>query len=288
MSLRLADVLSGDGSRPGNRIWLQSSAYARRLLVGESGDPWMNVAQYVAFFSLAHGLLKPDVAVVDVGDLFESWLGRNPTAAAALAGKRRPTFALRKLLELEEPRAMLGEVIEALVKHLGGQAPLVLSMPSPRSWLVKANALANQEFGELEPECSEDGAMYLADLFRAVSEHPIAGVMLEERPGDPVLDAAGVDRYRPIINVVRHYRWELALRLGVVSEPAQISPEDVDVLIGSGSVSRPSGLAGVDISQQLWAGQPVAPLNSRQFYFAEIPLDQQPELVLETLARLRD
>ena len=284
---RLADVLAGGTDGSGKRVWLKSSAYTRRLLLGESGDPWVSAAQYLAYFSQAHGLLRPDVAVIEVGDLFESWLARNPTALASLAGKRRPTFALRKLLELEEPRAILGEVIGAVMMHLRGQAPLVLSMPSPRSWLIRANALANQNFGDIPPESFEDAAMYLADLFRAVSEHPVAGVLLEERPEDPILDASGVDRYRPIINVVRHYRWELALRLGEVSEPSDISSGDIDVLICSGNASRSSGLSGIDVSGQLWSGQAITPHGKAQFHFAEIPPEQQPELVLEVLARLR-
>ena len=61
---RLPDA-AGKGSI---RVWLKSSAYTRRLLLGAAGDPWISGAHYLAYFSQAHGLLKPDVAVLEVGE----------------------------------------------------------------------------------------------------------------------------------------------------------------------------------------------------------------------------
>ena len=49
------------------RLWLKSADYAKRLLLGEAGDPWVSAAHYLAYFSQSHALVKPDVAVLEVG-----------------------------------------------------------------------------------------------------------------------------------------------------------------------------------------------------------------------------
>ncbi|MBL8437638.1 MAG: hypothetical protein JNM61_05505 [Zoogloeaceae bacterium] len=51
---------------------MKSAAYTPRLLLRDGGDPWQGAAQYLADFSQAHWLLRPDVAVVEVGGLFDS------------------------------------------------------------------------------------------------------------------------------------------------------------------------------------------------------------------------
>jgi hypothetical protein len=38
------------------RLWLKSADYARRILLGDSVDPWSGAAQYLAFFSQGDGL----------------------------------------------------------------------------------------------------------------------------------------------------------------------------------------------------------------------------------------
>ncbi|MDP3288871.1 MAG: hypothetical protein Q8M64_11225, partial [Methyloversatilis sp.] len=142
MSQRLADILPGQQGGSGLKVWLKSSAYTRRLLLGEDGDPWLSGARYLAYFSQAQGLLRPDVAVVEVGELFDSWLVRHPEVRAELGSKKRLSFPLRKLLEQDEPRALLAEIVEAVIANLRGQTPLVLAMPSPKHWLFHANELA--------------------------------------------------------------------------------------------------------------------------------------------------
>lgn len=61
---------------------------------------------------------------------------------AEMGAKRRQAFPQLKLLEVEPPRAILAEVLEAVIGHLRGQAPLVLAMPSARNWLMRANVEA--------------------------------------------------------------------------------------------------------------------------------------------------
>lgn len=283
MTQSLADLLPGSPGGGRIRVWLKSSAYTQRLLLGEAGDPWGGAAQYLAYFSQAHGLLRPDVAVVEAGELYDSWLARHPEHQRELGAKRRLSWPLRKWLEPTEPREVLAEVLEAVAAHLRGQVPLVLAMPSPRAWLQRASVLAGREGVELDPDGIEDAAMYVADVLRSVSQLPVAGLLFEEGADG----AVEVERYRPLLNVARHYRWSVALRLGapLLELPAA---EDIQALIGSAkAIEGASCATGVDVGERLWSGQALPALGERQFHFAEIPRNHQPEQVLESLARLR-
>lgn len=288
MSQSLADLLPGSQGGGRIRVWLKSSAYTTRLLLGEAGDPWESAAQYLAYFSQAHGLLRPDVAVVEVGELYDSWLARHPDLRAELGAKRRLSYPLRKLLEPEAPRAVLAEVLEAVAAHLRGQVPLVLAMPSPRAWLYRANLLAGRTDVELEADGVEDAAMYVADLLRVVSHLPVSGLLLEEDSacaGQGVIDA---ELYRPLLNVAHHYRWAVAMRLGLEPLPVWPAAAEVQAVIGAPALLEGASQAGgVDVGGDLWSGQLVPALGATQFYFAEVPRAHRPELVLESLARLR-
>lgn len=286
MSQSLADSLPGNGGS-GLKLWLKASAYTRRLLLGEGGDPWQGAAQFLAYFSQAQGLLRPDVAVVEVGELFDAWLARHPEVRAELGAKRRLSFPLRKLLEQDEPRRLLAEVVEAVIANLRGQTPLVLAMPSPKHWLYHANVLAGRSDIELDPDGIEDAAMYMADLLRSVSASPVGGVLLEEHPQDATMGETDLERYRPLINVAHHYRWSLALRpqgAAVAESPVLV---EFDAVLSSAFRGAAPLSTGVDVSQPLWSGDAVPALAAGEFYFVEIPETQRPEFVLESLARLR-
>lgn len=288
MSQGLVDLLAGSQGDRGIRVWLKSSAYTSRLLLGEAGDPWRSAAEYLAYFSQAHGLLRPDVAVVEVGELYDSWLASHPELQVELGAKRKVSFPLRKLLEPIAPREVLAEVLGAVVAHLRGQVPLVLAMPSPRAWLYRANLLAGRD--DIDPESGdiEDAAMYVADLLRSVSQLPIAGLLFEEDIPDWSLGPVDVELYRPVLNVAHHYRWSVAIRLG--NEPLQAWPneDDVQAVIGAPALLEGGSCAiGVDVGTALWSEENLPPLGEKQFYFVEVPRSHQPEQVLEHLARLR-
>lgn len=287
MSQSLADLISADGVPTGIRMWLKSSAYTRRLLLGASGDPWESASQYLSYFSQAQGLLKPDVAVIEVGELFDSWLSRNPELKPELGGKRKLSFPLRKLLEQTQPRALLAEVVEAVLAHLRGQKPLVLAMPSPRHWLQHANGLAGRGAMEVDSDSVEDAAMYIADLARAVSVYEVGGLLFEEAVGDLSSEPIDLELYRPIINVAKHYRWPLAVRLGDAGLVANTALSEIDVLITEFGLERGGMAQGVNVSSTLWSNEQLIPLMANQFYFAEVPSDERPEHVLDCLARLR-
>jgi hypothetical protein len=287
MSRSLAELLPGSAGRGSIRVWLKSSAYTRHLLLGESGDPWVSAAHYLAYFSQAHGLLKPDVAVIEVGELYDAWAARHGGLSVAPGARRRPATALRRLLEPAEPKALLAEVVEAVLAHLRGQAPLVLAMPSPKSWIGIANRMSGRDDIEAGADDSEDAAMYIADLLRAVSAFEVSGLLLEESPGDAAFSSEDLARYQSVVNVLRHYRWSLALRLPptVALQPEALS--DLDAVISPNTERAGVAAVGRDISAAFAAGEGIPSLGERQFHFAQIPPGLRPESVLEAMSRLR-
>jgi len=272
MSQHLADDLPDATGTKALRVWLESSGYARRLLLGADGDPWAEgAAKYLSFFTQARGLLRSDVAVVNVGDLFRSWLARHPELATEMGSKRRATYPLRRMLEEDGPRALLDEVAEAVGAHLQGQVPLVLSMPAPGAWLAEAQQVAGRE-ASVDADTTEDAAMYVADFIRCVAQRPVGGLLIEEgeTPGP-------ADRYGPLLNAARHYRWS------VVGHG--VAPQDAarfDAVIGEGD-----NVTGRDISATLFAGGELPKAGRAQFLYAQVPVDHPPESVLDAVAQLQ-
>lgn len=281
----LTHHLFGEGKA---RVWLKASAYTTRILLGSNGaDPWVSPADYLAYFTQAHSLLKPDVAVLEVGDLFASWHRRHSVEAAAPPKRRSPSGALRRLIEIDGARALLGEIIEATLSHLGASVPLVLSMPSPRAWVLGAAEQAGFDPDMIDLDAVEDGAMYVADLMRSVSTHKIGGLLLEELRVDPGYGASTVERYRSIVNLARHYRWGLGLRIPEGCSCAEAARSDIDVVIASSPGNAPEKAFGVDVSERFREGAVMPKLRRPSFYFVEIAATQRPEEVLERLAALR-
>ncbi len=283
-----AECLPDAAGKGSIRVWLKSSAYTRRLLLGAAGDPWISGAHYLAYFSQAHGLLKPDVAVLEVGELYDAWHAAHPgELAASLGNRRKPVTALRKLLEAEAPRKVLAEVVEAVLANLRGQTPLVLSVPSPRRWSNHANQMTGSNDIALTSDDAEDASMYLADLIRSVSAFPVSGVLLEEGRDAANFNVEDLTRCTSIVNVVRHYRWSLAVRLPNDAVPAPEAVADFDAVISPAIESAGAAALGRDITASFASGSAIAPLSGRQFYFAEINPGLRPESVLEAVAKLR-
>lgn len=275
----------------GISLWLKSSAYTRQLLQGSAdADVWQSAASYLAWFSQAHGLLKPDVAVVEVGDLYNAWVAREGGLESRLGKRRNATMALRRLLEDDAPKALLAEILEAVASHLRSQVPIVLAMPSPRHWLRHANRLANQPDDAPDADTVEDASVYLADLLRSVSAKEVAGVLLEEAADDNNLNSEDLLRYRTLANITQHYRWALALRVPPGVTVPKSGPEIFQAVIAD-NVLSPDTTAdtsiGIDASADFANASATPSLQSAQFHFVEIAPGLQPETVLDTLKTWR-
>ena len=129
--------------------------------------------------------------------------------------------------------------------------------------------------------------MYVADLARSVSSAAVGGLLLEEFPSRQHPEPADIELYRPLINVAKHYRWPLVLRIGEAGVVNNAALTDISAFIGSGTMPGTGAAEGVDVSAALWAGQLVPELTPTQFYFCEISRDATPELVLDRLAGLK-
>ncbi len=263
-------------------LWLSALAYARRVLLGDDEIPWSRSAEFLNFYQQAHGLLRPSVAQFEIGAFYDAWLAANPAALRSMAGKRRIGFALKELLAVAEPRALLCELLRAL-RSAYGSTPLAITIPSPGSWVASAHALANgvKAVGVSE-EDAESASIYVADFLRALAESSLDGLLLEEDYQCGATSAESLSAYQPVINVARHYRWCLGL-LSLGGARASAALESLDFYITDTDCEGDA--AGRVIPDSFWTGEP-PPVVRRGFYYLKIPKDALPETVLERLAQL--
>lgn len=284
MAIDLISYLDEGGDN--RKLWINFNDYAKKLLT-KGENPWTTPANYMSFYGQAHGLVKADVAVLDVWDLYQHWIQEDKDALESMVTKRRVTVPLKKMLAAFAPRELLAEVITAVSNNYNGSVPIVLVIPSPRALLVKAYQAANDGDIDIDEQSVDTAAMYLADYLRYFSDTDLSGVLLKEDESLMPLNSEELSWYQPVFNVTKHYRWAVGIHLPTEIEKFVI-PEGVNFSI----VPAQSGLAdvslGVDIGAQLW-DQRSEPLDvkSRGFYYLTIPEASKPEEVLEILSTLK-
>tara|TARA_R110001592_G_scaffold363341_1_gene684423 strand:- start:44309 stop:45163 length:855 start_codon:yes stop_codon:yes gene_type:complete len=283
MALDLVTYLkSGEGSP---RLWVNFNEYTKKLLLGDGENPWTSPAAYMSFYGQAHGLVKADVVVLDVWDLFQHWMEEDDKAIPSMAEKGRLTYALKVMLEAFAPRELLAEVITAVSNNYRGSTPIVLVVPSPRSLLVKAHKAATGNNAEPEEMAIDTAGMYLADFLRYFSETELSGVLLVE---DEELMPASTEElswYQPVFNITKHYRWSVGIQLPFSGDGFNV-PGDVDFAITPAASAISADTLGVDISQPLWQGDEIVG-KGNGFYYFSIPADSKPESVLDTISTLK-
>lgn len=288
MAVNLVSYLNAGEETP--RLWIDFNDYTKKLLLGKGENPWTTPAAYMSYYGQAYGLVKADVVSINVWDLFQHWMKEDSEAIPSMAGKRRVTVALKAMLEAYAPRELLAEVITALGNNYGDTAPLVLTIPSPRSLLIKAHQAANGELADVDEMKVDTAAMYLADFLRYFSETNLSGVLLMEDAELLPSSSEELSWYQPIYNVAKHYRWTTGLYLPS-KDVAFSAPEDVDIVIfPSGSETQDAGgcgVSGVEITEALWSDSQAPVAAGGGFYYFSIPDDAQPEAVLETLSALK-
>ncbi|MFT5426361.1 MAG: hypothetical protein ACI9ZT_001302 [Gammaproteobacteria bacterium] len=286
MAIDLVNYLSsGDGSP---RLWIDFNAYTKNLLLGKNENPWTSPASYMSFYGQAHGLVKAEIVVLNVWDLFHHWMLEDEEAIPSMAGKRRVTVALKTMLEAFAPRELLAEVITAMSNYYGESVPMVLVLPSPRLFLAKAHKAANAVDVEPDESNIDTASMYLADFLRYFSETNLSGVLLMEDSALMPANGAELSWYQPVINVAKHYRWSVGVYLPSVDTDFTV-PDDINFSIVSNEPGVEVSAMGKDITSQLWNSQDTQVLDSERkgFYYLTIPTDAKPEAVLETLSSIR-
>lgn len=286
MPLDLVNYLCAD--KNSSRFWIDFNAYAKKLLLGEDENPWTNPAAYMSFYGQAHGLVKADVVILDVWDLFQHWMQEDKTIIPSMAGKKRVTVALKTMLAAYQPRELLAEVITAMSNNYGDNIPIVLVMPSPRSLLAKAHEAANGVDVEPDEINIDTASMYVADYLRYFSATNLSGVLLVEDSELMPANGAELSWYQPVYNVAKHYRWSVGVQLPFTDKAFDI-PAAIDFSISPTQSKSVSEVRGVDITQSLWADKGSGDLSAPEkgFYYLSIPEGFKPESVLETLSNLR-
>jgi hypothetical protein len=268
-------------------VWLDHFAYTGRLLAGGK-IPWLDAAALAAYYLQAQSLLRSGVAMLPFEGFFDAWLSAQPQLLAEMASRRRVGFALKTLLAADRPRALLAETVHA-VRHGLTTTPLVIAIPSPRRWLAWAHARANgvRDVTKVDTRGDdvESAAMYVADFLRTFGESRVDGLLLEEAPGRGPASAEEVGWYQPVINVARHYRWDVGVEALSINWSEPRTREGIDFWITDAKAE--GGVIGVVLGDAFWAGEPAPPLSGPGFYFARIPEDAVPERVLARLDTLR-
>jgi hypothetical protein len=256
-------------------LWLDDTAYGARLLAGGS-PPWLDVSALVSWRRKVQGLLKPSVSVLDVAPLADAWIDANPSVRQAMSAQRRGTAPLRALLSEEGLRLHIKEVLAGL--RASSSAPLALGSPSPRKWIRRAYQTAFAEHLTPGEDETDSAAVYLADFLRVFGESSIDVLLLEDDVETAPADSQQVGWYQSVLNLARHYRWDVGLRVPQVPQGESL----LDFLIAARDAK------GVEVDAAFWSGGGAAPhVPPGGFRYAAIPVDAEPEAVLERLAKLR-
>lgn len=279
MGALLARVDAGEPVR-----WLDFIDYGGALLAAGT-IPWLDVADYIAWYRKAQGLLKSDVVAFPVMPLAAAWLASHAGLRKEMAKRQRPLAPLKALLADAALRSHLAGTLASL-RSVYPDMPLALVMPLPQDWVASAYALA---FGAGEQiaisiDEADSAAMYVADFLRVFADVGVDILLMEElgeAEGRAIVD---VESCRTILNVAAHYRWETGIRL-LDGAPEWKPTVGLDFVLAPGGAA--GSRAGLVLGAGFWehGGLPVRTLND--FYFAIVPDRAQPETVLERLAALR-
>lgn len=264
-------------------LWLEDSDYSARLLAGGQA-PWLDVAGLVAWRRKAQGLLKSDVAVLDLAGLSAAWIAARPALREAMAAGKRVGAPLRTLLADEDLRAHIGEALRGLRDSFPQQL-LALRLPSPRQWLADARAAVSGSRPAADGDEIDAAAVYVADFLRAFGGSGIDALLLTEAANDVPAAAEELAWYEAVLNLAHHYRWDVGLQF-----PALADAIDDGAVAAFDFVVAPRALGahvGLLLPGEFWSGGAAAPVPAGGFLYGVVPADAQPEAVLQALAQLR-
>jgi len=242
----------------------------------------LQVDEYIALRRRAASLFGTKVVFVPVGEVVAACMAQDDELLELMRAKSRSIAPLRVLLAHEGLRAHLRSMTEVL-RVTFPSLPLVLTIPSPRSWIGSAYLAAFGEGPEaVDEDCIDSAAVYVAEFLRSFESAGLDAVVLEEQAGPPTLQPSTFELYAPIVNVARHYRWDLGAKADAHGTDPLGGP---DFLIGGGSADgAPTGLV---VPDELWRGADLPTSVDAAFVFATIPADTLLETVLERLVALR-
>lgn len=264
----LANVVASPPSGRPKAVVFDHHEYAASVILRGRPVPWDNATAYASFFAQAQGLLRPDVALLDLDRLYGHLTAGNTSLETGMAARSRTGFALRTLLGDDDLNRAVLEFVTVFAKT--ARQPVVLRIPSPMMWLRGTHHFSGaDDTGDLDADNAENASMYVSDWLRAFAALPVAGLLLDNRT--PAGASRGVhvslETYTPIANLAGNYRWTLG----------QLD-DDQARLQGDAAV-------GAYIPAGFWLGADVE-LPAGDFYLAGIPSAASPEGVLARLETL--
>jgi hypothetical protein len=264
-------------------LWIDDTDYSSHLLAGGAA-PWLDTAAHIAWRRKAQSLLKSGVAALPVARVCEALLASDGALRTAMAAKSRVAFPLKTLLSSEVLRAQLSDLLLGLRGSFSA-LPLALVCPSPRAWVGAAYRSAFGDAAQVAVGEEEvDGAtVQCADFLRTFATTGMDTVLLEESPDSEPQSADELEWYRSVLNVGKHYRWDIGVRLPVGGQFDGIA--DVDYVIAPRAGH--AACFGEAIRSDYWSGAAPAAASRPDFRFVQIPAGLQPELVLDRLTHLR-
>ena len=242
--------------------------YAGSVILRGRPVPWENATAYSAFFAQAQGLLRPDVALLDLNRLYGHLTTGNTRLETAMAARSRTGFALRTLLGDEDLNRAVLDFVTVFAKT--ARQPVVLRLPSPMAWLTGTHHFSGAEdTSDLDADNAENASMYVSDWLRAFAGLPVSGLLLDNRTPAGASQSVHVplEAYTPVANLAGNYRWTLG----------QLD-DDKARLHGDPAV-------GAHIPARFWL-EPGVELPAGDFYLGEIPSAASPEGVLARLESL--
>ena len=270
-----AEGFASDLAAP--KVVLDPWYYAAHLF-GAGAVPWADDAQFIAFARKANALLKPDRLVVPLVDWAKAVIGAMPELAKRAAERSRTPYPLKTFLGEPALKARLSEFGQAIVGVLPASS-VSFHLGVSDDWLNLAYQAAHARAPDaIDEDVREQAGAILAGFLPALAGLQFDGLLLGAE--DAVADRAFFESQTPILNLSSHYRWSVGLVCKAL---------DASLRPGIDWVAQPSGDAGSSglvIAASAWAD--LEPLTEARLYFARIPSNANPEMVLARLARIKD
>ncbi|WP_147535167.1 hypothetical protein [Bacillus marasmi] len=267
--------------------------YANRLLNNGKKDLYQKPDLFISIFTQAERLLNPDVLNIDVSSFYQVYLENEQVFVQSIKSKRLPVI-MKNILAQEKPKSLITEIINGL-KSLS-KKPVVISIDSPQKWLQEASKSVKGE-GEISLSLDEieRASMYIAEFLRSFSTLNISAIVIKESENTIFTHDELLERYQPITNVAKHYKWSLGLQMDTCLNPTEIRKLVDFCLISSLTFPELTSLweegqaIGGGLDQRFWEGQiQTGTIPKTGLLFGKIPADAEPETVLSQIQNLRN
>lgn len=281
-SLRTLATLPPSGRS--RALLVDSDAYTVAVVRQGAPLPWTDLAALGAHVGQVHSLLRPDAVWLDVDALCTAHLADRPDLAVAMGARPRVGYPLRTLLGDGDGVDRVVRTVRALAD--GTRRPVVLDLPSPARWLVRAHVLAGTPLDAVDADRADTASLYMAEWLGKLAGLPVTLVLLDTRPAPDGAAAEGPPEkladYSAIANVVAHLGWGLALR----------APDTVEVPAGEPTVRLTPDTFWTDpptmsVRAEQAPAEGLAPAGGSgdgDVLLATIPATASPESVLAQLA----